>query len=124
MSLPRHMIWALPILEWHHMFEARMTGSNTQRGMAALCRLRRTTGLYVSTHALDRFVERWRPYADREEARATLTEMLCAAQPVGQEVGWCRSDEAHTPSEPWMAGPIRLIVRAKTVVTILPMEAL
>ena len=118
------MKWAAPIIEWQQTLYYRLTGNHVYRERAAQMRLHRTTGLWISEHCLDRYCERWRPYAARDEARATLTEMLCAAEPVGHDVNWCRNDEVYTPSDPWMAGPIRLIVRAKTVVTILPLEPL
>ena len=119
MSLPRDMRWASPIIEWQQTLLYRITGNYVYKIHAGHMRLMRTTGLYVTEHCLDRFCERWRPYADRNEARATLTEILCTATPLGEPVWW-----AHPPAEAWMAGPVRLVVRNSTVVTILPVEPL
>lgn len=82
-----------------------------------MMRMSRVNGLWVSEHCIDRFCERWRPHASRNEARATLLEILCTAEPIA-EAWW-----AQGGADPWMAGPLRLIVRDnKTIVTILPME--
>jgi hypothetical protein len=114
------MLWIVPVLEWYHGVLGRLDGSgNFHRGLAARYRLLRTTGLRTTEHVIDRFVERWRPYAARDEARATLTEMLCGAYPLSEPADWCEG-----AAEPWIAGSLRLIVRDKTVVTVLPLEPL
>ena len=113
------MWWAAPIIEWHQSLLYRITGQHVYREHAAQMRLHRSTGLWLSEHCVDRFVERWRPHAARDEARATLTEMLCDARPLDEVVWWCGKG-----AKPWMTGPIRLVVQGKTVVTILPMEPL
>lgn len=119
MSLPRDMHWAAPIIEWQQTLLYRISGHPVYRLHAAHMRLMRTSGLWVTEHCIDRFVERWRPYADRGEAHATLVEMLCDAKPLDYEVWWCQGG-----AQPWMTGPIRLVVHGKTVATILPLEPL
>lgn len=118
--LPHELLGIEPLLEWYDALLARLDGPAAlkHRTLAARRRMHRLTGLEITDHLIERFCERWRPYAARDEARAALLELLCTAAPTPNET-W-----ASDGAEPWMAGPLRLIVREMRVVTVLPMERL
>jgi hypothetical protein len=117
-ALPVGSLWVAPILEWYHGLLAALSEDEPARVgqeiMAASWRVRRTTGLHVTDHALDRFVERHLP-GDRCVARAALLRTLSHAVPEDAAVPWARHG-----AEGWRAGALRLVVRNRRVVTVLP----
>jgi hypothetical protein len=109
-------LWIVPILEWFHSTMSGLTDkpivAAQQKVAAARWRCRRTTGLWLTIHALDRFIERWRPGLDRTWARVELFELMAGAERVGD------AQEA----ELWRNGEVRFIVREDRVLTVLPKE--
>lgn len=81
--------WMKPILEWFHAtmrdLDSLPGSSRTAHSQkAASHRLDRTTRLGWTSHALDRFVERWCP-GDRGRAKVVLYDRLAAYRTRAQE---------------------------------------
>ena len=112
-----------PVLVWYHGTMAGLTEGVTQRGhlmMGARWSLVWHNGLRETEHALARWMERWGPFDNRDEAELEMLRMMADAVPVqeGRRLNGRRSGE-----EWWAAtagGIVRLVVIDLTVVTVLP----
>lgn len=110
--------WLAPILDWYHGLMAGLGDGPTahyHRVMALRWRLRRTSGLFVTRHAVDRFRERYAPELRRTAAHVALLAVCVAGAPA-PDACWAR------PAESWRAGNVRLVVRERRVVTVLGPE--
>jgi hypothetical protein len=110
--------WFSPILCWFHATMAGLAFDSDERDrhvlLAAQHRLRAESGLWVTDHAVDRFMERYGPYADRFEAKAEL--LLIAG-------GAIRMGDAPHDAERWLGHRgVVLVVRDGSIVTVLPRE--
>ena len=114
------------MLAWYHATMAGFTAGMRQRAhlmMAARWSLLWHTGLRETEHALDRWVERWGPFDNREEAELELLRVMAGAVPVqeGRRRNGLRSGEEWWA--PAREGIVRLVVIEQVVVTVLPREA-
>ena len=108
--------WLCPILEWFHGVMSHV--ESFERGLHhrfLYLRLRRIRlgGLKGTTHAQERFRERWRPLAGKFEAIVAFYEALAIAAP--------EPSPSTGEGELWWAGPIPIIVREGRAITVLPM---
>ena len=128
MPLDEHPGWTrakAPVLSWYHSTMAGLTDGDRQRAhlmMSARWSLVWHNGLRETEHALDRWVERWGPFDNRDEAELELLRIMAHAVPVqeGRRLGGRRSGEEWWA--PARGGIVRLVVMELTVVTVLPRE--
>ena len=99
--------WMHALLAWFHGVLAGCEDSEYNRRVQLqhLCSLR-TGGLWLTRHSVDRFVERHRPETERDEARMELLGL--ASQIELRESEYCT------------VGDVRMVVRNRRVVTVLP----
>jgi hypothetical protein len=112
--------WMMLLLDWYHsVMEGHTDGALAESHRARkLCwRLARTSGLRITRHSLDRFRERFGMTAERREVWCVMMAVVCNAEPANG-APWVFGSGA----EPWTVGPVRLVVRNRNIVTVLPLE--
>src|ERR1019366_5176503 len=104
-------------------FEASPGRVRAHLMMAARWNLVWQNGLRETEHALDRWMERWGPFADRDEAELELLHVMADAVPVqeGRRLSGIRSGEEWWA--PARGAVVRMVVQDLTVVTVLPRAA-